>query len=555
MNSLYTWVRGSFSTAAYGRHQAGNLAWLLRLRPNFRLILSCAVWMPLFTGSGCGDRDAGPGREAPVKPPATSSATLKQVREPAVAGLFYPAEGPVLSQTIDGLLEKAEAHYLPRLRGLVCPHAGYVYSGPTAACAYKTVAGRDARMVVILAPSHYAGFAGASVPATDAYRTPLGLAALAEPAQALASKPPFVREPRCPVERPAWWLQASKPAPAPGQDTPDTWEHSAEVQVPFLQKVLKDFKILPVVFGEVDPEQAARVLAGVIDARTLVVASSDLSHYHPYDEAKRLDARCVKAICDLDIETMKTQEACGKGPVLALMHLARLKGWKTQLLDCRNSGDATSQKERVVGYAAIAFYEPAPAKYAWSERKLLLDLARQALTNAATMGGPPALKPEKLPPMLHEARGCFVTLTKAGVLRGCIGNIIAQGPLWQAVIDNARNAAVRDPRFTPVQPAELGDLKLEVSVLTPPQPLPFDSPEDLLARLEPYEDGVLLNIGARGATFLPQVWAQIPDKTEFMNHLSSKAGCAPGAWRGKETTVSIYHVEAFDESELEAGRD
>ena len=116
-------------------------------------------------------------------------------------------------------------------------------------------------------------------------------------------------------------------------------------------------------------------------------------------------------------------------------------------------------------------------------------------------------------------------------------------------MDNARNAATRDPRFPPVQPDEAGKIKIEISVLTEPQPLRFSSPEDLLDKLQPGEDGVVLKIGSQGATFLPQVWEQLPDKVEFLDHLAQKAGCAPDDWRGKDVKVSIYHVEAFKEAE------
>ena len=152
-------------------------------------------------------------------------------------------------------------------------------------------------------------------------------------------------------------------------------------------------------------------------------------------------------------------------------------------------------------------------------------------------------------PKLAEKKACFVTLTKAGALRGCIGHLTAMESLYQAVIDNARNAAVRDPRFAAVQPDEVDQLRIEISVLTEPQPLPFSSPEDLLSKLHPNEDGVLLHIGPRTATFLPQVWAQLPDKVQFLNHLAQKAGCEPSEWRGKDTQVSIYHVECFEEGE------
>jgi len=154
-----------------------------------------------------------------------------------------------------------------------------------------------------------------------------------------------------------------------------------------------------------------------------------------------------------------------------------------------------------------------------------------------------------VPPKLAETKACFVTLTEGGELRGCIGHILPQEPLYQAVVDNARNAATRDPRFLPVQPGEADKIKIEISVLTEPQPLSFSSPEDLLNKLKPEEDGVLLQIGSRGATFLPQVWEQLPDKVEFLDHLAQKAGCAPDDWRGRSVNVSIYHVEAFKEAE------
>ena len=488
-----------------------------------------------------------PARHLRAETPTNSQ---PRVRPPAVAGLFYPAEKQVLSKTIDELLAGAPAHHIPRLKGLVCPHAGYPYSGPTAAIAYKALAGHDFQTVIILGPSHYALFQGASVPNVDAYQTPLGTVPISAKARQLAQTAPFVLESPCPVQRPQWWTHSSRAAPADGQDTPDTWEHSIEVQVPFLQKSLANFAILPAVFGDVDPEQAAKVLAGVIDARTIVVASSDLSHYYPYAKAEELDHRCVKAICDLNIEDMKTQEACGKLPILTLMHLARQKGWKPQLLDYRNSGDTAGDKSAVVGYSAIAFYEPPPQNFEAGERKFLLDLARRTLACAAANAGAPdpVVSTKDLPPKLSETKACFVTLTENGELRGCIGHIVPLEALYRAVVDNARNAATRDTRFQPVRPEEVAKIKIEISVLTEPQPLSFKSPEDLLNKLEPGEDGVVLRIGSARATFLPQVWEQLPDKVEFLNHLAQKAGCAPDDWRGRNVGVSIYHVEAFAES-------
>ncbi|HUJ09580.1 MAG TPA: AmmeMemoRadiSam system protein B [Verrucomicrobiae bacterium] len=489
--------------------------------------------------------------------PAPSVA--KRVREPAVAGLFYPKDPAALSHMLDALLANAAPHTVDgELRALICPHAGYPYSGPVAATAYRLLSGyqlssgHDFQTVVLLAVSHYAAFTGASVANADIYRTPLGDVPISPKARELAKSIPFVLEPRCLVQRPPWASQASHSMPPAGEDTPETWEHSGEVQVPFLQKTLKNFTLVPVVTGEADPEQMARALAPLVDDKTLVLASSDLSHYHPYDEARARDKVTTDAIVNLDIDRMKLSgDACGKTPVLALMYLAKQKGWKATLLDYRNSGDTAGNKGAVVGYAAIAFYTPRqPEGFTMIERKLLLNLARRTLREAVTSGKLSEVGVGAFPVKLSEKKGCFVTLTEGGQLRGCIGHILPREPLYAAIMDNAQSAALRDHRFTPVQPDELDKIEIEISVLTVPEPLAFSSSDDLLNKLRPQLDGVVLQIGGRVATYLPQVWEQIPDKVRFMDSLAQKAGCAPDAWRGPETRVFIYHVEAFKESEL-----
>ncbi len=498
-------------------------------------------------------------------PAATRAAAPHNVRQPAVAGLFYPKDPKTLANTVDRCLAAAPTNAVAGVRALICPHAGYEYSGPVAAYAYKRIAGGSYDTVIILAPSHYALFQGVSVPATDAYETPLGQVPVSEQARQLAQQPPFVLEPRCLVQRPAWSAVASKPSPPAGEDTPETWEHSVEVQVPFLQRTLKQFKILPLMFGQADPAAVARALAPLVGDKTLVIASSDLSHYHPYQEARTLDGQTVKWICSLDLARLQAPEAegsaCGRMPILTLLHLAKLKGWTPQLLDYRNSGDTAGDKSRVVGYCAVAFTSaagtttsdkaptaPQPAaQFNPAERQFLLELARRTLTRVTAGRDLPEIKSDTVPAPCRAAKGCFVTLTKAGELRGCIGNILPAGPLYQAIMDNVRNAALRDPRFPPVTAEEAAKIHIEISVLTVPEPLAFASPDDLLARLQPHRDGVVLRIGGRGATFLPQVWEQLPDKAEFLSHLAAKAGCPPSAWRGKDVSVSLYHAEAFAE--------
>ena len=520
----------------------------MAMRRNIKSLVRAGAVVALTTlvilgGVAC-KRDPQP---SAAPPPATL-----RVREPAVAGLFYPKDAADLSRVLDALLAQAKPHAIEgELRALVCPHAGYTYSGPVAATGYRLLIGREYQTVVILGPSHYAAFQGASVANTDAYRTPLGLVPVSPKAKELAKLSPFVLEPRCLVQRPQWSRQASKPEPPIGEDTPDTWEHSGEVQVPFLQKTLKNFAIVPVVTGTVDPAQMAQVLDKFLDDNTLLVVSTDLSHYHPYDVAREKDTRTVSAIVNLDIDRMIADgDACGKTPVLALLHVAQQKGWKAELLDYRNSGDTAGNKEGVVGYAAIAFYTPHQQNFTTDERKQLLTFARQTLR--AVVANSPMIEPDAaaLPKKFTEKKGCFVTLTERGQLRGCIGHILPQEPLYKAIMDNATAAALRDPRFAPVQPDELDKIEIEISVLTVPQPLNFSSPEDLLNKLQPHKDGVVLQIGNRGATYLPQVWEQIPDKVTFLNSLAQKAGCAPDDWRRPDAKVSIYHVEPFSESEI-----
>ena len=210
--------------------------------------------------------------------PSASSATgsaerlsfAPVVREPAVAGLFYPRDPAQLSQTLDSLLAGAKPHTIEgTLRAILCPHAGYEFSGPVAAEAYRLLAGRAYDTVVILAPSHYALFRGASVIDAAAYRTPIGIVPVSPRAREWAAAEPFVLEPRCLVQRPAWSKQASHPEPALGEDTPETWEHSAEVEVPFLQESLTNFSLVSIITGEVDPAVLAQRLAERLDNQTL----------------------------------------------------------------------------------------------------------------------------------------------------------------------------------------------------------------------------------------------------------------------------------------------
>ncbi len=502
---------------------------------------------------GCGT----PSDSETAKDPQKPAPAFTKVRDTAVAGMFYPAGAKKLSNMVDGLLGGAKPLGIKGLRGLICPHAGYRYSGKTAAAGYKQLEGRDIRTAIVLAPSHYAdGYRGASIPDVEAYRTPLGDIELSPLAGELIGKGSFVSQPLCIVQRPGWWRQARKELPPFGQDTPHTWEHSLEVQLPFLQKTLKDFQLVPAVLRNADTKAMATALAEHVSDKTIVIASSDLSHHNPYDKARRMDAKCVEAICKLDVDAMASQSACGSEPILTLMHLARIKGWKTRLIDACNSGDTAGNSTSVVGYATIAFYDPNASDsgaaavsdiYGPAERKYLMKLARKTLVQVTKDQSLPDLKTDEVPKQLIESKACFVTLKKSGQLRGCIGGFFPVQPLYQAVLGGTLNAATKDRRFKPVTTEELDSIEIEISVLTVPKALKFKSPEDLLAKLRPHVDGVILRKGQYQSTYLPQVWAQIPEKEMFLSQLSRKAGMSSDEWRKSGLVVMTYQVEAFHE--------
>jgi MEMO1 family protein len=502
-----------------------------------------------------------------------------KVIRPAVAGLFYPKHPTSLAKDVDKLLADAKSEPVRNLRALVCPHAGYEFSGKTAAIGYKQLAGRQPRTVIVMGPSHTAIFRGAAVADAETVETPLGAIPVSPKAAELGKLAPFAQNPPCQVQRPQWWQASPKELPPFGQETPFTWEHSVEVQLPFLQRVLKDFKVVPVVFGEVAPEQAASALLKVIDDDTLLVASSDLTHYLPYDVAKSFDTTTVRAISSANVEWLEEEDAmlrarsqgqvsvaCGKDPILTVMYIARQKGWKAKLLDYRNSGDTAGGKQAVVGYAAIAFYAPAGGTadkaeksagnadlYTTAERKCLLDLARRSLVAAANRQPAPELD-KTLPEKLAEPRACFVTLNKQHKLRGCIGSVFPTEPLAQAVVNMARSAAIEDHRFSVVKPEELKEIQVEVSVLTLPQRLAHNSAAEVLAGLRPGVDGVVLRVGTHQGIFLPQVWEHFRgrdgfQKEAFLNELAEqKAGIEAAAWKRSDARILTFQVEAFEEA-------
>lgn len=261
---------------------------------------------------------------------------MNSVRQPAVAGTFYPDDKKELEKMISGFLEKAKGDIPGVLRGLIAPHAGYIYSGPVAASGYRLVGKQSSvEKAILVGPSHHMPFPGVAESGYEFWSTPLGNVKAGSVIDKVEAKQLFHTYPN--LHQP---------------------EHCLEVQLPFLQTVLKkDFTVFPLLTGDVRADVLARELLPVMDDSTIFIASSDLSHYYPYDKAVSLDSMANEAVPSFDFEKMLAVEACGKLAILTLMHIAQQKGWKGKLLDYRNSGDTAGPKDSVVGYGCYAFYE------------------------------------------------------------------------------------------------------------------------------------------------------------------------------------------------------
>jgi AmmeMemoRadiSam system protein B/AmmeMemoRadiSam system protein A len=451
------------------------------------------------------------------------------IRKAAVAGQFYTANPSALKKEMETYFAGASQLQAPA-RLLVSPHAGYVFSGPVAGKGFAAI-DKNVKKVIIIGPSHHALINGLAVTDATWYETPLGKVKVDQDLRDRLKKSPLVCSAR-------------------GAEDP---EHCIEVQLPFLQMKLGQFTFLPIITGRIDPAQAAELLFPLIDKETLVIASSDLSHYQHQKEARRIDDRSIETI--LSGDAMGFIDGCGETPVRIVMHLGRKMGLKPVKLDARTSFETApsyGSESKVVGYASIAWIESGTIKKEISSeksslspelKKYLLNLARESMVLAVKGMKPPVV--DSVPSALKKSSGCFVTLTINGNLRGCIGYIEPIKPLYQAVIDNARSAALSDPRFSPVRQDELGKINVEVSVLSNPVPLEFKTPDDLLQKLKPGVHGVILQKGPYHSTFLPQVWEQLPDKIMFLEHLSMKGGMARDGWKTSE--VRTYTAEHFQE--------
>jgi len=472
---------------------------------------------------------------SPVKPNLPC-----HIRKPAVADAFYPANPIELKNQIEGFLKNVKKEKFDgRIFGLMVPHAGYVYSGQVAAHCFKQLEGLSFDTVVIIGMSHFAQFDCIAVDDSDYYQTPLGLVEVdKELASSLIKSHPKIKS------------------------LPDVHinDHALEVEIPFLQQVLKKFKIVPILMSNPGDCQilAKSLISNSKGKKILFVASSDMSHYPPYEIANKVDKTTLSLIEGMKINKLvdwlnEPHEKCatllcGSGAVLTLMLVAKEFGiTHATILNYANSGDVPviGDKSRVVGYGAVIFIQKEAKTMVLNkeEQEVLLKIARDTVETY--------VKSRKIPPVnvddypnLKQLAGVFVTLTKNKQLRGCIGYIKGIAPLAQAVSKMAIAAATEDPRFSPVTPDELKDIKIEITVLSELTRITD------INQIEVGKHGLYMVKGFNSGLLLPQVPVEYGwNREEFLMHTCYKAGLPPTAWKEKDTEIYIFTGLIFSEEE------
>ncbi|MGM0442067.1 MAG: AmmeMemoRadiSam system protein B [Elusimicrobiota bacterium] len=471
-----------------------------------------------------------------------SGAKEKVIREPAVSGQFYPEKPGKLNRMVDKYLTGKPENKnlnLESISGLIVPHAGYIYSGTTAGKTFSTVKDKSFKTVVLLGPSHHYKIDNLTACRHDEWKTPLGNTMIDKN---LNSK--IIEKTGARVNNEAFKN-----------------EHSLELQLPFLRNTLKgNFKIVPLLTNDLDLDniqKTAKLMAKILKKHDdiLIVMSTDMSHYFPLEKAKKMDQTVIKTIEEYNLARLekllknRTGQLCGGAAVMLGMQTLKLLGTNRAInVDYSHSGEISGNNSEVVGYGGFVMTgkknEKKETQYRVltdSQQKQLLNIARETLENYVRKDKKPRINTGDED--LQKKRGVFVTLNKQNQLRGCIGHIFPVDKLYKSVIDMTVSAASEDPRFNPVQPEELEDINIEISVLTVPEEV---SGAD---KIKLGRDGVIVKKGMRQGVYLPQVAEETGwSKEKFLSSLcSSKAGLSPDAWKKKTTKLLTFRAQVFSE--------
>lgn len=428
-----------------------------------------------------------------------------KTKQPTFDGKFYPKDTIELESKISQMIKSNPHFYDYSSRALIVPHAGYFYSGEVAANTYQYL-DKNIKNIFIFAPAHYVDFKGIAISTAEKFATPLGQVEVNQKINEELAKIEDIN-----------FLDAAFEK-----------EHSIEVQIPFIQTVLPNAKIVPIVYNDCEAKEISQIIEEYYsDEENGFIISTDLSHFYPKSEAVKIDEYTANMIETLDTKNFHPAQACGNCGILGITDFAKNKEYSLIRVALTNSAEKTRDDASVVGYGGwFLAQEPKNTFLKANFSKLLIQIAKETIKSGIETGEVKKFNTEKLPPVLKESGACFVTLNIEGELRGCIGSVSAHRSLIDDLNNNAFSAAFDDSRFMPLTSDEFEDLTVSISLLSDPVEMNFKNEKELLNSIVPDKDGIIIQDGVNGAVYLPSVWEQLPEKVQFLGSLKQKAGLA-----------------------------
>ena len=428
--------------------------------------------------------------------------SMTKIKEPSVANTFYSGNPAELKKQLDRFSKENGNRYEYKTRAVIVPHAGLIYSGQLA---YEGISQLDKSIknIFIFAPSHRVPLGGLALTGYDEWKTPLGTIKVNQETNKVLEEK----------------------FEAKIFDEAFAEEHSVEIEVPAIQHLFEDLKIIPVLVGRVNPQKITDIISEYYDDKEYgFIISSDLSHFLDDKKAQKIDGETAGMIESGDIHELRYEQACGAIGIYGLVEFANKRRFSLIRINLINSSLVSGNKSSVVGYGSWFLYEGSKNKFIkeyYSE--YLLKLCRNIILSKFNKG---TLYTAHAP-VFNQLGACFVTLKKNNNLRGCIGSIIAHQSLINDIVQHSKDAAFHDPRFNPVEENEVDSLTIDISILSEPEQMRFKDERDLLEQIVPFRDGIIIKDKFYQAVYLPSVWEDLPDKVMFLNSLKMKAGLPP----------------------------
>lgn len=446
---------------------------------------------------------------------------MDTVKTAAFAGKFYPCDREKLDSLLENLLKQSVKDYRIKTRAIIVPHAGYMYSAKTATTAFQYI-DTNTKNFFIIAPSHTTNFSGLAVPSFDYFETPCG---------------------NIKVNK-ALIYEIAERKNADFFDEAFEKEHSIEVELPFLKKISPDAQIVPVLYGKTDTETIAKLIDDYwINTGNSFVISSDLSHFYSIKDVEKIDNYTAEMIETQNINNFHPLQACGSTGITGLVQFCTKNNFSMIRTALTNSGETAGTTETVVGYGAWILTEESKSNFIKNQfPDMVISICKESILAGIKTGNSLDVEEKLYPQVFYESGACFVTITINERLRGCIGSIFAHKPLLNDLAQNAYKSAFADTRFTAITEEEFEHIKIAVSLLSEPQPLEFSDEEDLLSKIVPYKDGIIIQDNGHSAVYLPSVWVQLPDKKDFLNSLKQKAGLSPDYFSKTLKAYRFYTV-------------